>query len=117
MSGLRSAHELPESPYKFLKIVGDYFTGFFDDFEGNRDYMNLPRQVFPKAYHPNGYLDILKKETVEGGSDFGLKVMPFITERVIEIDLPYQIEALENKLGSEGHILLDYLNEENTNKE
>ena len=116
ISGLRTAHELPESPYKFLKIAEGYFTGFFDDYEGNKDYTNLPRQVFPKAYLPNGFLDIVKKETIATGSDFGFKVLPFITDYLTEADLPYQIKLLERRLDTEGHILLDYLNEENTNK-
>jgi len=98
ITGMRSAHELPESPYKFYKIVDGFFAGFFEEFDGIKDYTNLPRQIFPKAYHPNGYIDILKKETVLQGSDFGLRVFPAITEYVVEVDEEYHFELLENQI-------------------
>tara|TARA_R110000851_G_scaffold165116_1_gene309605 strand:+ start:472 stop:1191 length:720 start_codon:yes stop_codon:yes gene_type:complete len=98
ITGMRSVHELSESPYKFFKIVDGYFTGFFDDFNGVKDYTNLPRQVFPKAYHPNGYIDILKKETVLQGSDFGFKILPAITDYVIEVDDEYHFDLLESQI-------------------
>ena len=98
ITGMRSAHELPESPYKFFKIVDGIFTGFFDDFNGIKDYTNLPRQMFPKAYHPNGYLDILKKETVLEGNDFGNQIMPAITEFITEVDEGYHFGLLENQI-------------------
>ena len=98
ITGLRSAHALPESPYKFFKIVDDLFVGFFDDFNGIKDYTNLPRQIFPKAYHPNGYIDILKKETVLQGSDFGSKILPAITEFMIEVDDKHHFGMLESQI-------------------
>tara|TARA_A100001515_G_scaffold145030_1_gene151415 strand:- start:6472 stop:7191 length:720 start_codon:yes stop_codon:yes gene_type:complete len=98
ITGLRSAHELSESPYKFFKIVDGIFTGFFDHFDGIKDYTNLPRQMFPKAYHPNGYLDILKKDTVLAGSDFGSKILPAITEFTVEVDDKYHFELLESQI-------------------
>lgn len=109
ISGLRTAHELCESPYKYFKIVDGVFTGFFDDFNGIKDYANLPRQVFPLAYHPNGYLDIIKKETVLGGSDFGDKILPAITKFVIEIDDKYHFQMLENQIIMEDSQLLQEL--------
>tara|TARA_R100001163_G_scaffold9470_1_gene9186 strand:- start:1060 stop:1770 length:711 start_codon:yes stop_codon:yes gene_type:complete len=98
ITGLRSAHELSESPYKYFKIKNGLFTGFFDDFNGIKDYANLPRQVFPVAYHPNGYLDIVKKETVLSGSDFGEKVLPAITKYVTEVDDEYHFDMLESEI-------------------
>ena len=109
ITGLRSAHQLAESPYKFFKIVDGVFTGFFDDFNGIKDYANLPRQVFPVAYHPNGYLDIIKKETVLGGSDFGDKILPAITKFVIEIDDKHHFGMLENQIIMEDNQLLQEL--------
>jgi len=98
ITGLRSAHELSESPYKFFKIVDGIFAGFFDEFNGIKDYTNLPRQIFPKAYHPNGYLDILKKDTVLAGSDFGDKIMPAITEFTVEVDDKHHFDLLESQI-------------------
>ena len=109
ITGMRSAHKLPESPYKFFKIIDGTFAGFFDDFNGVKDYTNLPRQMFPKAYHPNGYIDIIKKETALEGSDFGFKILPAITEFVFEIDHAHHFEFLEGHIRMGRDILLKEL--------
>ena len=112
ITGLRSMHELPESPYKIFKLNDDgYCEGFFDEYNGIKDYSNLPRQHFPKAYQPNGYIDIAKRETVESGeSAFGMDIIPFISEFVTEIDALYEFELLNYQLGIEDNILLTNLN-------
>ena len=112
ITGLRSAHELSESPYKYFKIKNGLFTGFFDDFNGIKDYANLPRQVFPVAYHPNGYLDIVKKETVLSGSDFGEKVLPAITKYVTEVDDEYHFDMLESEIQLNASELLKALKDD-----
>jgi len=98
MSGMRSMHELPEPPHKMFQIVEGYCKGFFRDFEGEKDYTNLPRQTFPKAYQPNGYIDICKRETMERGTAFGLHIMPVITENVVEVDTLHEFKLLEYQL-------------------
>ena len=106
-------HELPESPHKMFKINNlGFCEGFFEEFEGIRNYTNLPRQRFPIAYQPNGYIDIVKKETLCSGEDsFGEIIFPIITDFVIEVDSAFQFELLEYQLKSKGHILLDKLND------
>tara|TARA_R110000824_G_scaffold101386_6_gene240877 strand:- start:11229 stop:11966 length:738 start_codon:yes stop_codon:yes gene_type:complete len=111
LTSVRSVHEMPESPYKFVKIENGFCKGFFKDYKGNKDYTNLPRQNFPKAYQPNGYADIVKRSIVESGVSFGGKVMAHITEFMTEVDVPYQFELLEREIEINGHKLLDYLNE------
>lgn len=109
-SGIRSMHELPESPHKMFQLdKSGYCRGFFDDFNGVKNYTNLPRQIFPKAYQPNGYLDIIKKATLDGGDTFGDQILPILTDFVIEVDTPFQFNLLEHQLGSKGHVLLDKL--------
>ena len=112
MSGLRSMHEMPEPPYKVFKIEDGYCKGFFKHFKGIKDYTNLPRQTFPKAYQPNGYIDIAKRETINlGGSAFGQKIMPVITEHVTEVDMEYEFDILNHQLKTSGHTLLNILND------
>jgi len=115
-TSIRSVHEIPESPHKLFKIENGYCKGFFKDFKGDENYTNLPRQVFPKAYQPNGYADILKRSIVESGTSFGDKIVPYITDFVTEIDVSYQFEMLEREIKFNGHKLLDFLNENYTNK-
>lgn len=104
-SGIRSMHELPESPYKMYKLnETGYCEGFFKHFKGNTNYTNLPRQVFPKAYHPNGYIDIVKKEQVETGNTFGDQVLPYITPFCIEVDTQDEFDMLQLKLQKGNHL-------------
>ena len=112
-SSIRSMHELPEPPYKMLKInESGYCEGLFDNFVGEKNYMNLPRQVFPKTYHPNGYVDIIKEAQVNTGNTYGELIRPFITEFCIEIDTPYQFDLLEFEMNQNGcHILEDLEND------
>ena len=88
-SSMRSAHEAPESPYKWFEI----------DREGiywKRNLLaDIPRQALPKVYVPNGYLDITKRETVERGTAYGEKILSFITDYTTEIDTKESFEYLE----------------------
>lgn len=96
-TSLRSAHEFSESVYKFFKKNDKYWSGFFGDLNG--EYYNLPRQSYPKSYLPNGYIDIVRpsffmnKETLHGD-----KILSFITEHVIEIDIQKDFDLLEMSL-------------------
>lgn len=93
-SSLRSAHELKEPPNKFFTIKGKYFKSFTGDLGKS----NLPRQTFPPAYYPNGYVDIIKCPI--GKTLHGNKILPFITEEVIEIDRPKDLECAKNALST-----------------
>ena len=106
-SSVRSMHELPESPYKMYRLDDyGYCAGFFDNFNGVKNYSNLPRQVFPKAYHPNGYIDIVKRSQVATSNTFGEKVLPFETKFSLEIDTQDQFDLLELEVLKNGNHLL-----------
>jgi CMP-N-acetylneuraminic acid synthetase len=110
VSGMRSMHELPEPPYKVFKIQDGYCRGFFNDYKGIKDYTNLPRQIFPKAYQPNGYIDICKREQIYSSeSAFGTEIMPVITENVVEVDMEYEFKLLEFQLSLKNNTLLETL--------
>lgn len=108
---LRSAHKLAEPPQKMLQIdtVG-FWTGFFPD-HPHPEYYNLPRQTFPDAYHPNGYVDIVRSDFIvkNPGLFYGPKVLSFVTPFTIEIDRPEDFDQLEYHLGKYGSPLYDYL--------
>jgi CMP-N-acetylneuraminic acid synthetase len=87
-SGLRSVHEIPESPYKMFGIKDGYLTGLYPD-DPRPEYYNLPRQNFPPVYKPNGYVDIIKCQTVRNGTSLhGTKMLAFITKAAVEVDSP-----------------------------
>jgi CMP-N,N'-diacetyllegionaminic acid synthase len=116
-SSIRSVHELPESPYKMYRLDKEgYCSGFFDDFNGNKNYSNLPRQVFPKAFHPNGYVDIVKREQTLTLDTFGQKVLPFETNFSLEVDTQDQFELLELDVMKNGNSLLESMNNDKDKK-
>ena len=109
-TSLRSAHELPEPPQKMLQLDADgFFTGFFPE-DPRPEYYNLPRQIFPRAYHPNGYIDIIKTGFVRKAESLhGPRILGFITPAVTEVDRPEDFEYLEYKLARQGNPVYEYL--------
>lgn len=108
-TSLRSAHELAEPPQKMLTIRKGFFAGFFPD-DPRPEYYNLPRQAFPKAYHPNGYIDILSVRHVRSSDSLhGTQMLAFETPHTIEIDAPTDFEWLEFMLGRQAHPLYHQL--------
>ena len=91
-TSLRSAHLLEESPQKMFVIKGDFYAPFLN---GKGEFYNKPRQEFPNVYWPNGYVDILRPEVIRKGSMHGDKILPFITEKVIEVDSEENLKELE----------------------
>lgn len=94
-TSLRSAHPLNEPPQKMLQIKNNRFTGFFPD-DDRADYFNLPRQNFPQAYHPNGYVDIVRSAHLKKtGKLYGAEIRPLVTAPVVEIDTLEDLNFLE----------------------
>ena len=110
-TSLRAAHQLAEPPQKMLGIEGGYLVGLFPD-DPRPEYYNLPRQTFPPAYQPNGYVDVVRAEVVLGASQqlFGPRVRAFVTPFAVEVDRPDDFDYLEYLVERSGHPLLDYLN-------
>jgi CMP-N,N'-diacetyllegionaminic acid synthase len=108
-TALRSVHELAEPPQKMLGIEHGYLTGLFPH-ETRPEYYNLPRQVFPKAYHPNGYVDIIRTGYVTKTNTLhGPRMIGFVTPFTIEIDNPEDFSHLEYSLDKDSHPLYEYL--------
>lgn len=96
-TSLRSAHELSEPPQKYFRLDGNHFVGFLE----NKD-QNLPRQSFPAAYHPNGYVDVLISQFIEDTHELhGDKILSFVTANTGEIDRPEDL-VLTNFLLNNG---------------
>lgn len=109
-SSLRSAHELPEPPQKMFQINGKgFFEGLFPG-DSRPEYYNLPRQQFPKTYHPNGYIDIIKTDALQNpGTLYGCSILAFATSFVIEVDEIEDLEYLEYQIGKYGSPVYEYL--------
>lgn len=100
-TALRSGHALAKSPHKMLQVVENFFTGFFPD-HPDKEYYNLPRQTFPVAYQPDGYVDILKSSFVRASTSLhGARMLAYITPFTVEVDRPEDFDHLEFILGRE----------------
>lgn len=110
-TSLRSAHECSESPFKWFLLKDDgFFTGINTD---DMELVNMPRQMFPKVYIPNGYVDIMSVEYVKTTSKLHAgKVLSFVTEPCIEIDTEHDFDQLTYELTRNNSVILDYLESE-----
>ena len=94
-TGLRSAHEAPETAYKSFKKNDKYWGGLFDD-QLDGEYYNLPRQQLPKTYQPNGYVDIVRpKQFMNNESFHGDNILAFITDFAYEVDTLTDFKILD----------------------
>lgn len=108
-TSLRSVHEMAESPHKVFQMEGLFLAGFFPD-DPRPEYYNLPRQSFPKAYYPNGYVDIIKTSHVlTTGTLHGPRILGFVTPVTAEVDCPEDFDYLEFQVAHKPNPLLNHL--------
>jgi len=94
-TALRSCHKMSESSKKTFEIDNNKLkslcgAGF------NIESANLSRQSYPQTFDANGYVDIVKLETVKNDKTIhGDKVQAFITDKAYEIDEVDDIDFLE----------------------
>lgn len=103
-NSLRSVHEMPESSYKTLEVSENNELLPLEFLRDREIDVNSPRQLFPKTYFPNGYVDIIKTDYVRNEKKIhGEKCFAYITDVVTEVDtvedfkyLEYQVENSDN---------------------
>lgn len=91
-TGLRSVEKMGESAFKCFGMYGGYLEPI--DFD-NKNLTDLPNQLCPTTYKPNGYVDICRPEVIAGGSTWGHLVIGHLTPHTIEIDGPDDWEYAE----------------------
>tara|TARA_R110002049_G_scaffold29753_6_gene101281 strand:- start:2454 stop:3185 length:732 start_codon:yes stop_codon:yes gene_type:complete len=95
-TALRSIHEMSESAYKTFELLDEQTLVTTFKHENDLDGANKARQSFPKTYFANGYVDVLSADfIVKNNRIHGNKVLPFITEPVVEVDTSFDFELLE----------------------
>lgn len=108
-TSLRSVHE-SVPPQKMMKFDGPYLTGFFPD-DKRVEYFNLPRQVFPKAYQPNGYIDIFRSAYVlDNKVLYGNNILGFVTEYVDDLDTLQDLQMIRDNLKLYNYPLMNCIN-------
>ena len=108
-TSLRSGHQLRESPHKCFMIENGFFVGLFPE-DKRPDYTNLPRQSFPPVYQPDGYVDIIKSQTIMEKDIFhGENIMAFISPDSGELDRPEDLEFIKFNLNKGRYKIYEYL--------
>lgn len=83
-NSLRSVSISKENPYKMWEVKNNTLHPIIK----NNNFKSLPRQLIPKTYWQNGYIDIITPETVLKGSMEGKKILPYIIKDEIH-DIDY----------------------------
>lgn len=109
-TSLRSAHAAPESPLKwFVRDEDGYFTSFGASGSASGQ-TNLPRQIFPPVYVPDGYVDVLRTSFVLKAEDIhGRRIMGYVSPMCHEVDTPVDFEFLEFQLTNGGSPVWEFL--------
>lgn len=91
-SSLRSVSAMPNSLFKNVVIKKNkIFSPFFKSF--NMDKINFPRQRYSQSYLPDGYIDIIKTQSILKGFLHGNHVMPYISKDfVVDIDNSFDLK-------------------------
>lgn len=87
-TSFRSVHTMSESAYKFFELRDNLQLVSIFQQNPNLEISNNPKELFPKTYVPNGYLDLISTENLRNSKIHGDRVRAIITEPTIEIDSP-----------------------------
>lgn len=83
-TSLRSVSLSNENPYKMWNIENNLLNPIIK----NNKYKSVPRQLIPKSYWQNGYIDIITPQTILKGSMEGNKILPYVIKEFIH-DIDY----------------------------
>ena len=91
ITSLRSVHEMAETAYKSFEFgKGESLVATFSR-SSDLDSSNASRQLFPKTFQANGYVDILFPNKILSMKKLhGNNVLGFKTPAVIEIDTDFE---------------------------
>lgn len=106
ISSLRSVHEMSETAYKAFEI--DEAGNLAQVFSRNKnlDGANNSRQMYPKTFSANGYVDILKVQYIKNNNLIhGDKVLAYKTEPLTEVDTFFDFNLLEFQLKNQPNLI------------
>ncbi len=95
-TSLRSVHEMSETAYKCFEINKNEFLQPLGGINVSKKKSNVSRQLLPKTYAANGYIDIIKYDTIFKKNDIhGDKILSMITPHISEIDTVDDFEYIK----------------------
>jgi CMP-N-acetylneuraminic acid synthetase len=86
---LRTVIELDKSPFKAYEIdkKNNNLKPLFKEINNIKEPYNQCRQILPKTYLHNGYIDILKTNIINKGTISGDNIYPYIMSKKDKIDI------------------------------
>ena len=97
---LRTVCEMDKPAFKMYKMIGNELIPLFKEINGINEPYNMPAQLLPKTYWHNGYLDILKVDTItKKKSMSGDKIFSYVMDKneIYDIDTIEEWELSEQK--------------------
>ena len=87
---LRSVIPIDKSPFKMYKIANHHLLPLFRSIDDINEPYNQARQILPKCYLHNGYVDILNTNILQNNTISGNKILPYLMneEDNLDIDIP-----------------------------
>ena len=108
-TSLVSVHEIEESPGKMFGMQDGYLHGLCP-MDPRPEYFVLPRQAFPPVYFGNGFVDIIKTDTLKNyNSCYGPRILAFVTPDTGEVDKEEDFKKLNYFLDKGKYAIYDYL--------
>ncbi len=90
-SSLRSVTKMSETSYKTFFIKNKKLCGAFNK-KYDIESLNLPKEHFNETYAGNGYIDIIKSQSVKKNFIHGRKVLAYVNKDIcVDIDYPSDI--------------------------
>ncbi|HLD47028.1 MAG TPA: acylneuraminate cytidylyltransferase family protein [Desulfobaccales bacterium] len=109
-TSLRSAHEAPETPFKWFTRNDQGYLQNFAPADAPAGFANLPRQLLPKVFIPDGYVDVLKTAYVLGAEEIhGPRMIGYVSPACSEVDTPEDFDYLEFQVSRIPCKVLDFL--------
>ena len=89
---LRTVAEVEKSPYKMYSFdnKSNKLVPLFDNINNIKESFNQPRQILPKTYLHNGYIDILKTDLLKDDLISGSNIYPYKMDKSNNIDIDYE---------------------------
>ena len=84
---LRSVIEFEKSPYKMYNVKENTLVPLFKKVNDIDEPYNQCRQILPKCYLHNGYIDIFNTSILERETNSGEKIYPYVMNKEEDLDI------------------------------
>jgi N-acylneuraminate cytidylyltransferase len=84
---LRSVVEFEKSPYKMYNVKENTLVPLFKKVDDIDEPYNQCRQVLPKCYLHNGYIDIFNTSILEDATISGERIYPYLMNKEDNLDI------------------------------